>query len=156
MRKNRLIIMLSVLCALSLLLMAAALGRDGGAAFAPPPFEPAAWTGTPPEPSGAAYQMLEAGPFSVGLCGEIRIRDGGAEACFHNPESNCVWLRLRILGADGEVLGQTGLLRPGEYVRAVAMADRAPGTPVTLKVMAYEPDTYHSAGALTLHMHIAE
>ena len=57
-----------------------------------------------------------------------------------------------MLDEDGEVLGETGLIRPGEYVQAVTF-DAIPvsGTAISMKVMAYEPETYHSAGAVTLN-----
>lgn len=68
-----------------------------------------------------------------------------------NPAENTVWLKLRVLDTNGSILGETGLLRPGEYVRTVALsAAPTPGTSITLKIMGYEPDTYLSAGSATL------
>lgn len=157
MRKGRLIPALAVLCMLSLAIMIAVLWRsDADAGFTPPPFEPMARSGTAAAPEGAGYQELDMGAFRAGLCGKIRIREGMAVTCFTNPTDNSVWLRLRILDEDGNILGQTGLLRPGEYVAGVPMGEIPEGTSVVLKVMAYEPDTYHSAGTVTLHTRIAE
>ena len=157
MRKKALLPILAVLCILSLAVMAAVLRRSGAeAVFTPPPFEPLARMGTPAAQEGTGYQELDAGIFRAGLCGKICIRDGMAEVRFANPADNSVWLRLRILDEEGNILGQTGLLRAGEYVDGVPAGDIPAGTPVTLKVMAYEPDTYHSAGAVTLYTHIAE
>ena len=53
---------------------------------------------------------------------------------------------------SGELLGETGLIRPGEYVQSVTF-DTVPasGATISMKVMAYEPETYHSAGAVTLN-----
>ena len=157
MRKDRLIPVLTVLCMLSLAAMAMALwGRGADAAFAPPPFEPMARTGTPAVPEGSGYQELDAGMFRAGLCGKVRVREGMAEVRFVNPADNSVWLRLRILDEEGNILGQTGLLRPGEYVDGMPVEEIPAGMPVILKVMAYEPETYHSAGAVALHTRIAE
>ena len=154
MRKDRLVKLLSVLCVIAVSVMAAVLFRGGRVQkFSPPPFEPAAQSGMPEEP---ACRELDAQVFRVGLCGEVRIREDAAQVWFSNPGDNAVWLGLRILDEEGQILGQTGLLRPGEYVRQVAVTGAAPGTPVILKVMAYEPDTYHSAGSLTVHTYIAE
>ena len=51
----------------------------------------------------------------------------------------------------GNIVGETGLVRPGEYVKEVSLSRRIPcGTPVNLKIMGYEPETYKSAGAVTL------
>ena len=62
-----------------------------------------------------------------------------------------MWLKARILDGSGAVLGETGLLRPGEYVRAAALNTvPAQTVPVTVKIMAYEPETYYSAGSVLL------
>ena len=157
MRKDRLLPVLTALCMLSLVVVAAALWQSGAdAAFAPPPFEPMARTGTPAVPEEAEYRELDAGMFRVGLCGKVRVREGMAEVGFANPAANSVWLRLRILDEEGNILGQTGLLRPGEYVDGMPVGEIPAGMPVVLKVMAYEPETYHSAGAVALHTRIAE
>lgn len=157
MKKDRLIPALAVLCILSLAVMVTALQKSGAqGSFIPPPFEPAALAGTPAVPQGLGYRELDVQNFRVGLCGSICLREGAAEVWFVNPQNNSVWLRLRFLDEAGNMLGQTGLLRPGEYVACVPVAGAEPGMPVVLKVMAYEPDTYRSAGALTLHSRIGE
>ena len=156
MKKNSIIGALSVLCILSLLAMGLALYRSGTAGgFEPPPFEPAALAGKPEVPVGLGYQELDAQAFRVGLCGEFRTRDGMAEVWFTNPQGNDVWLRLRVVDEEGNLLGQTGLLMPGEYVRYVALSEATPEMKIGMKVMAYEPETYHSAGALVFHAGIA-
>ena len=64
--------------------------------------------------------------------------------------------RIPLLDEKGNILGETGLIRPGEYVRTLTLnGEVKPGTPVTLKIMAYEPETYHSAGAAALNTRIA-
>lgn len=157
MRKKRLISALALLGLLSVVTMVTVLRRSStDGAFTPPPFEALARAGTPAVPAGLGYRELDAEIFRVGLCGEICIREGMAEVWLTNPAGNPAWLKLRILDTEGNVLGQSGLLRPGEYVRGVTVGDLPVGTAVVLKVMAYEPDTYHSAGALTLHTSITQ
>ena len=156
MRKNRIIVILAALCVFSLAAMVLALSRVQKAAeFTPPPFEPAAEYGMPDVPEGLGYQELDVQVYRVWLCGEVHVRDSAAQVWFANPESNTLWLKLRVLDEEGRILGQTGILRPGEYVRQVVLSETGQGTAVTLKVMAYEPDTYHSAGALVFHTRIA-
>lgn len=156
MRKNRIIVILAALCVFSLAAMVLALSRVQKAAeFTPPPFEPAAQKGMAEVPEGLGYQELDVQVYRVRLCGEVHVRDGTAEVWFTNPESNSVWLKLRVLDEEGQILGQTGILRPGEYVQQVMLTGIEAGEAVTLKVMAYEPDTYHSAGALVFHTRIA-
>lgn len=158
MKKINLIIILSTLCAVSVASMVLALcfGRPR-AEFSPLPFEPNARIGMPAAPEELGYQELDVGVFRVLLCGEVCLKGGAADVWFTNPAGNEVWLKLRVLDAEGNVLGQTGILRPGEYIRQVTLAEAATvGTPIVLKVMAYEPETYHGAGALELNTVITQ
>lgn len=157
MKKTKLIIILGILSAVSVagMVLALCFGRPR-AEFTPPPFEPDAQTGMPVVPDGLGYQELDVNVFRAALCGEICMQDGMADVWLTNPAENEVWLKLRVLDAEGNILGQTGILRPGEYVRQVAMSEPvAAGMHIVLKVMAYEPETYHGAGALELHTVIA-
>ena len=62
-----------------------------------------------------------------------------------------MWLKVRVLNSDGNILGESGLIRPGEYVQSVALQTiPSSGSAVALKIMAYEPETYYSAGTVTL------
>ena len=71
---------------------------------------------------------------------------------FTNDDGNEVWLKLRILDEEDNILAETGLLKPNQYVRTVTF-DTVPENRanIKLKIMAYEPDTYYSAGAVTLN-----
>lgn len=156
-KANKTILILSILCGISVAVMVLALcfGQPKPE-FTPPPFEPDAQTGTPAVPEGLGYQELDTQVFRAGLCGEICLAGNAADIWLTNPADNAVWLKLRILDGEGNILGQTGILRPGEYVRQVALsAVPEGGTPIILKVMVYEPETYHAAGALTVNTVIA-
>ena len=109
-------------------------------------------SGIPDVPEELGWQELDAQAFQVGVCGAVVLEGSQADVWLTNPESNTIWLKLRILDEDGDVLGETGLIRPGEYVQSVTFDTvPAPGTAISMKVMAYEPETYHSAGAVTLN-----
>lgn len=149
---KRSIPILAALCAAALVVMAAALIITGRAqTFTPPPFDAAAQTGTPAVPEGIGYAELDAKAFRFSAAGVLTVHDGGAALWLTNPAGNSVWLKARILDGTGTVLGETGLLRAGEYVRTVPL-DTVPAqtTDVTIKIMAYEPETYYSAGSVLL------
>jgi len=152
-KKNTPLILAAAICVLSLIVMVVALiGQKQPQAtgeFSPPPFDSAAVVGTPTVPDGLGYSELDCQVYKVSLCGKLNA-DGNI--WLTNPESNEVWLKVRILDAKGNILGETGLVRPGEYVQTVALTTiPKSGTPITLKIMAYEPDTYYSAGAASLN-----
>lgn len=153
MNQRKWILILSVLCAVSLAVMTAALlFRSGTGVFVPPPFDASAQTGNPEVPDGMGYRELEVRSFRVSLCAEPVTEDETAVVYLTNPAENEVWLKLRILDEQGNLLGESGLVRPGEYIRQVPLQTvPEPGACTVLKVMAYEPDTYHSQGSLVLN-----
>lgn len=146
---------LAAVCLLCLAVMTIALictGTPSQKEFTPPPFDASVVSGTPEVPEELGWQELDAQTFRVSVCGAAVLEGSQADVWLTNPEGNNVWLKLRILDEDGEVLGETGLIRPGEYVQSVTF-DTVPasGVEISMKVMAYEPETYHSAGAVTLN-----
>ena len=146
---------MAAVCAISVLVMIAALlapGKTIPAEFTPPPFEPNAVIGIPNVPDVLGWTELDAQAFLFSVCGKVVVRDGQADIWLTNPESNTVWLKVRILDKNGETLGESGLIRPGEYVQTVTF-DTVPkdGTTIGLKLMAYQPETYFSEGTATLN-----
>ena len=153
-RKNWAVPVLVIVCLLCLAMMAAALVYTQSPAQGEftPPFEESAVSGIPDVPEELGWQELDAQAFQVGVCGAVLLEGNRADIWLTNPESNTIWLKLRILDEDGEILGETGLIRPGEYVQSVTFDTvPAPGATISMKVMAYEPETYHSGGAVTLN-----
>lgn len=121
--------------------------------FTPPPFDASAEVGTPAvdESLGWFTPAAEGLDMKVSVCGEVIIEDGKADVYFTNHAGNDVWLRLRIIDDEGNILAETGIIKPGEYIRTIEF-DTVPtnGQVIHHKVMAYEPDTYYSAGSFTL------
>ena len=123
--------------------------------FVPPAFEKEAIQGTPDVPALLGYlsPYQEGMAYRFSVCGNVTIDgDGSAVVYMTNPVENEVYLKLRILDEEDHVLGETGLLKPGEYVRCVELM-RIPssGEKLKMKIMGYEPETYNSAGAVLLN-----
>lgn len=158
---NRLLFSMLFAAAISLAVMAAVLAmtgnQDGGTErFTPPPFETEAVRGEPEVPEDLGYSPLDIpGAYRVSLCGRVVEEEGRADVWFTNHKENRVWMKVRALDARGNILGETGLLKPGEYVQSVDLAGTkgalTDGMELQLKIMAYEPDTYQSAGAAVLN-----
>ena len=159
-KKNYILPLAAVLCVLSLAVMVFALTRQEVQTemgeFTPPPFDSSAVVGTPAVPDGLGWQELDAQAYIVGICGKFIPNGNTADVWLTNPVSNTVWLKVRVLDEKGNILGETGLVRPGEYVQFVEL-DNVPkaGTPIVLKIMAYQPDTYYSEGAVSLSTKVA-
>lgn len=121
--------------------------------FTPPPFETAAQSGMPNVADESWTQIYKDGMnFSAHICGKVALNGSSADVYFTNDNGNKVWLKLRILDKDDNILAETGLLKPNEYVRTVKF-DTVPENKasIKLKIMAYEPETYYSAGTVTLN-----
>lgn len=128
-------------------------GKSASAEFTLPPFETAAQRGMPDAPDESWTQIYREGMhFSAHICGRVVLDGNAAEVYFTNDDGNEVWLKLRILDEKNHILAETGLLKPNEYVRTVTF-DTVPENRanIKIKIMAYEPDTYYSAGAVTLN-----
>ncbi len=129
------------------------------AEFVAPPFESNAVLGTPSVPEDLGYSEVyrDGMGYRFSVCGNVTL-DGNEAAIFlTNPEGSGIWLKLRVLDQNGSLLGETGLIKPGEYVEAVTLTGDLPvGTAVVLKIMGYEPETYHSVGAVSLRTSIGE
>lgn len=153
--KNAAIPVLSAICAAAICLMIFALTRNKAqpAVFLPPDFEENAVSGFPEDAGESWTKVYQDGmSFTAYVCGEVVINDGTADLYFTSGAENEVWIKLRIMNESGEILAETGLLKPGEYVKSVEF-DIAPskGEKISMKIMAYEPETYYSAGAVTLN-----
>lgn len=159
-KKNNLLILTGAMCIVSLTIMVLSLlicgKKTETPTFVPPEFDQASVQGIPNVPEGAGWGEVDAQAFKASICGIVTIENNKADIWFTNPASNTVWLKLRILDTNGNTLGETGLIKPGEYVQSVTFSAVPDiGESVGLKLMAYEPETYYSAGSATLTTKIA-
>lgn len=118
--------------------------------FVPPEFDSTAQAGTPgPLDAAFAYGSLELTPTAVvSMCANVICENNAARVYFTSHEGNEGWLKIKLLDADGTLLGQSGLLRPGEYIESVQLDTAAEKSGIiTVKILIYEPDTYLSLGS---------
>lgn len=159
--KGKILLMIAVgVCLLSLVGMIFALNwkkETGQGTFSPPPFEKDARTGTPVVSDNPSWGEIDAKVFKVSVCGEFVVENQTADVWMTNPESNEIWLKLRVLDKNNAILGETGLIKPGEYVQKIHF-DTVPenGDTINLKIMGYEPETYYSAGSVLLNTSVKE
>ena len=123
--------------------------------FTHPDFDPAAVSGTPRVEEKYGYSTLTVDEeYAVRLCG-VPANDGQTVDLFlTNPADNGVWFRAEVLDGDGKVLASTGVLRQGEYLPSVTLSQPLTEreTPVTVRIVAYEPDTWQSRGNVNLNL----
>ena len=117
--KNKTIYIAAAVCLAAVIGMVLALTLTGGrrqtAAFTPPPFDAAAQTGIPAAPDASWTQVHREGmDFSAHICGKPVFSGSTARLDFTNDAGNEVWLKLRILDEEGNILAESGLIKPGE------------------------------------------
>lgn len=120
--------------------------------FTAPEFDANAVVGVPTVPENLGWAVLDISEgYTVHVCGILNAdASGSLPVWFSSDADNTVWVKLRLLDADGNVLGETGILKPGEYVERMQLVEGAHSCAVTLQVMGYEPETYYSAGSVGL------
>ena len=153
MKQKKQIVILSAVCLVCVVCMVLALtvGRKTVVQFDPPPFEASAMAGVPENVPNTSYGALNTTAYSLSACGQPTVTDGTVQLWLTNPSDNKVLLKMRILDMEGTLLGESGLLRPGEYVQGVTLSTPiTEDTDIILLIMAYEPETYHSAGNIKL------
>lgn len=155
--KDNLLIGLSALVSVMLVVMIVALciPKDPEMGeFVPPAFESAAVMGTPdvPEDLGYSSPYQDGMAYRFSICGNVKMDGSKATVYLTNNAENEVYLKVRVLDAEGNILGETGLIKPGEYVKDVELKETlAAGTSIKLKIMSYDPETYMSMGSAVMN-----
>lgn len=153
--KNIIISILSVLCILSMIVMIFSISyKPNKVEFVPPKFESAVIKGRPElQPEYDWSEVYQEGMnYRVGICTKVTVYEDVADVYFSNTKDNMVWLKLRVLDEDNNIIGETGLIKPDEYVKAVNLnGNFQDGQKIKLKIMAYEPETYYSEGSIILN-----
>ena len=125
--------------------------------FVPPAFDSAAQRGEPANvPAELAYGVLALRDDAmVAMCANVLLEGDSAVLYLTSKSTNHGWIRVKLLDEAGNLLGESGLIRPGEYVRSVALTTVPPsGTMVQVKVLVYEPDTYVSIGSASAQVRL--
>lgn len=147
-------IWLTSLCAISILIMVLALvisNRNSAAEFVPPPFDNSAVIGVPEVNDDLEYAEVNASVYTFLVCGKPCYDDDNLLVYLTNPSDSNVWLRLRLYDLEENMIGESGVIRPGEYIESVKVISSQKSESVVMKIMAYEPISYFSAGVVTLN-----
>ena len=163
-KETRTIWIAAALCAAAVLVMAGVIlniliqganKSPAPAEFSPPAFDSTAVKGVPSAPA-EGYTPIDVEPgYCVCICGEPKVVADSAVVYFTSPNDNTVWVKLKLSDTDGNVLGETGVIKPGEYVQHVKLrAIPATSIAVKLTIIAYQPNTWYSMGTVGLHTNL--
>ena len=151
--KNKSLIIALIICILSIGSFILALNSyNKSKDFLKPEFEKNVKEGIPALSKEDGFEEFEvAEDYIIYMTGETKLEDNKLLVYFTSKKTNNVYVKLRIL-KDEKIVGETGLLKPGEYIKEVKL-DKSlkKDDKITLKVMGYEPETYYSAGSISLN-----
>lgn len=140
-------LVVSALSLLVLVITLCATKNTQQTTFIPPEFDANAQPGVPVLPESWPYGTAKLGEYELALATNILLKEKNAYIYFANLASNDVWMKLRILDSTGKQIGESGLIKPNEYLEKVSLQILPDEEEVTIKVMCYEPGTYHSKGS---------
>ena len=119
--------------------------------FVPPAFADAVLGAPAPhEVEGLPYGTLTLSEeISVSMVSQLTADEFGAvDVWFTAPDTNRGWVNLRLQDEEGNLLGETGIVRPGEYVQSIRLGSVPKSSGIILaRILTYEPDTYYSMGS---------
>lgn len=161
--KNKKYIVIAACFLLTVLIAGAAfwaVNNYRNSQFHAPEFDPAAVQGVPEDlPDNVGYSTFNvSGIFDLGICGVLYNEDGKVEVDLTNISTNDVWLSILLTDSEGNYLGETGIVKPGEYVKYINIDEnKLPENSeldANMKVRSYEPETYYSKGSVNLNVTI--
>ena len=149
--EKRILIVLAILIAAALVAVVLVRGGETDVVvneFVAPSFDETAVVGVPEGMDPTKYGTLALNEtIQVSLYSTPLVEGTSAKVYFTSSESNTAWVKLRLLDVKGEVLGETGLIRPGEYVESITLVKEPREAEAVARILTYEPETYYSLGS---------
>lgn len=115
--------------------------------FQPPEFDINVQHGEANVPEDIPYGTAMLGIYNVSIAAAVPVNQQQAYIFFANHATNNVWMKLRIFDSTGDIIGESGLVKPNEHLESVELKHIPADTSVVVKIMCYEPETYHSKGS---------
>lgn len=93
--------------------------------------------------------------YVVGICNNLILdKYKNVLIYFTSSKENNVYLKLRIYDKEGNILKETGLIKPGQQLEKITIENLEEDKDVIIKIMSYDPETYYSRGTVSLNTKI--
>lgn len=124
---------------------------EGCRAFRAPEHESMAVKGIPGGENLWHYEEIPVKDgYVVGIDTNPHYSEGRLYLNVTNCEGNTVWFLVRIYQED-KLIAETGIFYPGEFVGDISCDEKIDDSDsILIKILAYEPDTYHSEGVIQI------
>ena len=117
--------------------------------FVPPLHEDNAIAGEPKDiPDNAAYGNINISDvFSVSMCAFPSLHGNEIDLYYTNKSAADISTRFIVFDTDGNIIYESGLLNPGEYLKSVALLTVPEDKKAKIKMLSFYPETWESAGS---------
>ena len=125
--------------------------------FIVPNFESSSIEGKPEDVDDSlSYQEIHIkDDYVVSICATPKEENRKLILYFTSSEKNASLLKIKIYDTNNNLIGESGLLNPNSYVRAVLLnRNLMENEGICVKVMSYEKDTYYSNGSFKLNLFV--
>lgn len=158
MKNNKLLIILcTILAFLAIVIVVLLFSIKSKETFKKPDFE----SSVTEIPSDLDYQksilnILDG--YSIYISPNPKILDNNyLKIDFLSIPTNEVYIKVRILDSEKNIIGETGLLKAGDYLEKVKLSKSVKvNDNITYKIMGYDQNDYTSAGSVSLNTRIGE
>ena len=158
MKNNKLLIILcTILAILAIVIVGLLFSINSKESFKKPDFD----SNVTEIPSDLDYQksvlnILDG--YSIYISPNPKIVDDDyLKIDFLSVSTNNVYVKVRILDSENNIIGETGILKAGDYLEKVKLSKSVKvNDNITYKIMGYDQDNYTSAGSVSLNTRIGE
>ena len=120
--------------------------------FVAPEFDKLAKEGIPNIEDKSYTSFKYSDNYVIYICGEPKIADNKLYLYLTSSKDNDINIKVRIY-KDDKIVGESGLIKPNQYLDYVDTTSVKTGDKVSVKVMGYDNE-YHSAGVIKLNLEI--
>lgn len=158
MKKNKKItILISILILLIAIIILLIFNIKNKSTFTKPEFDTNATTKIPEKLNYKSSIINISEGYSIYIDGIPHINKDDIIINFISIEDNKVWIKIRLLDEEKNIVAESGLIKPGEYLKSLKTKKKIKSNDkITYMIMGYEIDTYMSAGTVELNTKVGD
>lgn len=90
--------------------------------------------------------------YSIYINSVPTVKDNELAVNFVSMDENDIWIKIRILDNNKQIIGESGLVKPGEFLESVKLNRKLKSKEdIIYEIIGYEIDSYLSAGTIRLN-----
>jgi len=155
--KKKIIILSFVLLILIIIIILLSINIKNKSTFVKPEFDSSVLTEIPESIDYKDSTLNISENYDVYINGLPKVEDDNLIIDFISLKENNVWIKIRVLDETEKVIAESGLVKPGEYLRSINLSkQKQKNDKIIYMIIGYEIDTYLSAGTIKLNTRIGE